>query len=274
MSAAIFANHKEAKLKTLILIPARFDSSRLPGKPLKDETGYPLIQHVYEQAKKSKLASDIVVATDDERIKKAVNSFGGNCEMTFASHESGSDRIAEVARKLSDEYDVIVNVQGDEPELEPEAIDLVARIQHETMPFMSTLACKFPAGTQMGTGTPLDPACVKVVLGKKLANVSSDIEAYKAIYFSRSVIPYLRENDGIPVRNEEFFMHIGIYAYSKDSLLAFTNLEKSRLESLEQLEQLRVIENHLGLHVGIVEHAVPGIDTPNDYQAFVKRWKG
>ena len=194
--------------------------------------------------------------------------------MTSAGHESGSDRIAEVARRLSGEYDVVVNVQGDEPELEPQAIDLVARIQHETSPFMSTLVCRFSAGTQTGAGTPSDPACVKVVLGKKLANVSSDQEAYKAIYFSRSLIPYFRSNNREPVRNEEYFMHIGLYAYSKDSLLAFTELEKSRLESIEQLEQLRVIENHLGLHVGMVEHAMPGIDTPGDYQAFVKRWNG
>ena len=194
--------------------------------------------------------------------------------MTSAGHESGSDRIAEVARKLSGEYDVVVNVQGDEPELDPEAIDLVARIQHETSPFVSTLACRFSAGTQMGAGTPLDPACVKVVLGKKLANVSSDVEAYKAIYFSRSLIPHLRSNDRKSACNEAFFMHIGVYAYSKDSLLAFTKLEKSHLESIEQLEQLRVIENHLSLHVGMVEHAMPGIDTPDDYQAFVKRWNG
>jgi 3-deoxy-manno-octulosonate cytidylyltransferase (CMP-KDO synthetase) len=261
-------------LKTLVLIPARYGSTRLPGKPLKSDTGYPLIQHVYEQVKKSTLVSDIVVVTDDERIKKIVTSFGGNCEMTSVRHESGSDRIAEVVGKLSGEYDVVVNVQGDEPELDPKAIDLVARMQYETSPFMSTLACRFSAGTQAGAGTPLDPACVKVILGKKLTNVSSDIEAYKAIYFSRSLIPHLRSNDGKPARNEEFLMHIGVYAYSKDSLLAFTKLEKSHLESIEQLEQLRVIENYLSVHVGIVEHAMPGVDTPDDYQAFVKRWNG
>ncbi len=261
-------------MKTLVLIPARFGSSRLPGKPLKDETGYPLIQHVYERVKKSKLANDIVVATDDERIKKAVIAFGGNCEMTSLNHKSGSDRIAEVVRRLSGEYDVVVNVQGDEPELAPEAIDLVARIQHETSPFISTLACRFSAGIQTGAGSPSDPACVKVVLGKKLLNVSSDVEAYRAIYFSRSLIPHFRSNDGVAARNEAFFMHIGLYAYSKDSLIAFTKLGESRLESIEQLEQLRVIENHLNLHVGMVEQAMPGVDTPDDYQAFVKRWKG
>lgn len=259
-------------MKMLILIPARFGSSRLPGKPLRDETGRPLIQHVYEQASKSKLASDIVVATDDERIKNTVDSFGGNCEMTSAGHKSGSDRIAEVIRRLSGEYDVVVNVQGDEPELDPEAIDLVTRIQYETSPFMSTLACRFSVGSQAGVGAPLDPACVKVILGKRLSIIASDIEAYKAIYFSRSLIPHFRSDHGKPVRNDDFFMHIGLYAYSKDSLLEFTKLGKSRLESIEQLEQLRVIENYLGVHVGIVEHAMPGIDTPDDYQAFVQRW--
>ncbi len=260
-------------MKTLILIPARFGSSRLPGKPLLDETGQPLIQHVYEQARKSKLASDVVVATDDRRIEAAVHAFGGHCVMTSAHHESGSDRIAEAVTTLSAEYDVVVNVQGDEPELDPAAIDLVARIQHETTPFMSTLACRFPAGSAVGTGTPLDPACVKVVLGKKLANAASDIEAYRAIYFSRSLVPHLRSNGGKPTLNEAYLMHIGLYAYSKESLLAFTKLEKSHLESTEQLEQLRVIENYLGIHVGIIEHAVPGVDTPDDYRAFVNRWK-
>jgi len=260
-------------LKTLVLIPARFDSSRLPAKPLKDETGRPLIQHVYEQAQKSTLASDVVVATDDSRIKEAVLSFGGNCEMTAASHESGSDRIAEVASRWVGEYDVVVNVQGDEPELDPAAIDLVARIQHETVPFMSTLACRFPPGSEEGTGTPLDPACVKVVTGRQLADTAADLEAYRAIYFSRSLIPHLRSNGGKPICNEAYLMHIGLYAYSKESLLAFTQLEKSHLESMEQLEQLRVIENYLGIHVGIVEHAMPGVDTPDDYRAFVKRWK-
>jgi len=260
-------------LKMLILIPARFDSTRLPGKPLKNDTGYPLIQHVYEQVKKSTLASDIIVATDDERIKKVVTSFGGNCEMTSPHHASGSDRIAEVVRKLSTEYDVIVNVQGDEPEIDPAAIDLVANIQHQSSPFMSTLACRFPAGTQTGLGSPLDPSCVKVVLGNKITNTSLNIDAYKAIYFSRSLVPYPRDNHGKPINNEEFFMHIGIYAYSKQSLLSFTALEKSHLESIEQLEQLRAIENQHALHVGIIDKAMPGVDTNDDYQAFSARWK-
>lgn len=193
--------------------------------------------------------------------------------MTSSHHESGSDRIAEIARRLSTEYDVIVNVQGDEPEIDPAAIDLVASIQHHSAPFMSTLACRFPTGTQTGTGSPLDPSCVKVVLGEKITNTSYDIDAYKAVYFSRSLIPYPQDKNGKPINNEAFFMHIGVYAYSKKSLLLFTALEKSHLESSEQLEQLRAIENHHTLHVGIMDKAMPGVDTNDDYQAFSERWK-
>lgn len=259
-------------MKVLILIPSRYSSSRLPGKPLKKETGYPLIQHVYEQAQKSKIASDIVVATDDSRIKEVVRAFGGNCELTSSTHKSGSDRIAEVASAMTTEYDVIVNVQGDEPEVEPEIIDLIASIQYQTMPFMTTLACRFTEGKQEGSGSPLDPACVKVVLGKKLTQLDNAIEAYQAIYFSRSLVPYPRQNYGKPENNKAFFMHIGMYAYTKESLLAFTRLEQSRLESIEQLEQLRAVENGLPLNIGLVDHAVPGIDTEEDYRAFVDRW--
>lgn len=261
-------------MKTLILIPARYGSSRLPGKPLKSETGYPLIQHVYEQAKKSKVATDIVVATDDSRIKEVVHSFGGHCEWTSSSHESGSDRIAEVVKTVTTEYDIIVNVQGDEPELEPEMIDWVAKIQYKTNPFITTLACRFPPGQQKGMGSPLDPACVKVVLGKKVTGFDDALDVHRAIYFSRSLVPYPRQNQGMLKNSEDFFMHIGMYAYTKQSLLAFTHLEKSHLESMEQLEQLRAIENSLAIHVGIVGQAVPGIDTEEDYQAFVKRWHG
>ncbi|MCG8613966.1 MAG: 3-deoxy-manno-octulosonate cytidylyltransferase [Pseudomonadales bacterium] len=257
-------------MKTLILIPARFSSSRLPGKPLKDDTGYPLIQHVYESAKKSSLGADIVVATDDERIQSVVTGFGADCVMTRSDHESGSDRIAEAAKNLAKEYDVVVNVQGDEPELDPKDIDLVAEIQHELNPFMSTLACRFSEGTETGAGTPLDPACVKVVMGEKLKGYS--IEAQRAVYFSRSIVPYPRHNQGMPVCNSEYFMHIGMYAYSPQSIVAFSELNKAYLEKQEQLEQLRAIENNLPIHVGLVEGAVPGIDTPDDYAAFVKRW--
>lgn len=260
-------------MKTLVLIPARYGSTRLPGKALKDDTGYPLIQHVYEQAKKSVVASDIVVATDDERIRKVVQSFGGNCEMTSCHHASGSDRIAEVVKTLSSEYDVIVNVQGDEPEIAPTAIDLVASIQHQTSPFISTLACRFPTGSYTGPGTPLDPACVKVVLGSKVINTSHNTDAYRAIYFSRSLIPYTVSDSKNTVQNENFFMHIGLYAYSQQSLLSFTAMGKSYLESVERLEQLRAIENDCLIHVGIVEHAFAGIDTNDDYQAFKRRWE-
>ena len=260
-------------MKTLVLIPARYASSRLPGKPLKNQTGSPLIQHVYEQAKKAAVADEVIVATDDDRIKKVVQSFGGHCELTAADHESGSDRIAEVVRSIANEYDVIVNVQGDEPELDPRFIDLVANIQYKTIPFMATLACPFLDSPQQGNSSPLDPACVKVVLGQKIAYAKQSLEIRKAIYFSRSLIPYPRASQGKPEHYNAFFMHLGIYAYTSESLLEFTRLKKSHLESIEQLEQLRAIENDLSIHVGLVDHATPGIDTPEDYRGFVQRWR-
>jgi 3-deoxy-manno-octulosonate cytidylyltransferase (CMP-KDO synthetase) len=139
---------------------------------------------------------------------------------------------------------------------------------------MSTLARRFSIGNAIGTGTPSDPACVKVIFGNRVNIVDSDIEVYQAIYFSRSLIPHPRSSKGIADKNEAFFMHIGMYAYSMDSLLEYTQLKKSRLESIEQLEQLRIIENYLTLNVGIIDHAVPGVDTLEDYAAFVARWNG
>jgi len=163
-------------MKTLVVIPARFEAARFPGKPLKNETGWPLIRHVYEQVLKSE-ADKIIVATDDQRIMAVVEQFGGEAMMTKDTHKSGTDRVAEVVSKVPG-FDVIVNVQGDEPEIEPAAINTLIQLQREHQPFMSTLCCKFPADKTAGQGSPLDPTCNKVVMGQEIAK-----NARYAIYF-------------------------------------------------------------------------------------------
>lgn len=252
-------------MQSLVVIPARFNAVRFPGKPLKDVTGKSLVQHVYERALQSK-ANRIIVATDDPRIIDIVEQFGGEAMMTKASHKSGTDRVAEVASRLTD-FEVIVNVQGDEPEIEPEAINKLIQIQQEHNPFMSTLCCQFPADNLEGQGSPLDPTCNKVVLGKEVAP-----ETKHAIYFSRNFIPYPKATNGIIKHPENYYLHIGMYAYSPDSIQEFSNLPRGFLEQTEGLEQLRVLENGYNIIVGIIDHAFPGVDTREDYQAFVERW--
>ncbi len=253
-------------MKTLVVIPARYEAARFPGKPLKSETGWPLIRHVYEQALKSK-ADKIIVATDDDRIMAAVEQFGGEAMITKNTHKSGTDRVAEVASRMPG-FDVIINVQGDEPEIEPAAINNLMQLQHEHQPFMSTLCCKFPAGKTAGQGSPLDPTCNKVVLGQQVAK-----NAKYAIYFSRSPIPYPSSTKGVMKNPEDYYLHIGMYAYSSASVREFSALPQGFLETTEGLEQLRIIEKGYPILVGIVDRAFPGVDTEEDYQAFVKRWK-
>lgn len=251
-------------MKTLIVLPARFASTRFPEKMLKNTTGKPLIQHVYEQVIQAK-ADRVIVATDDQRIVKAVEDFGGEAMLTKITHKSGTDRVAEVAARVKG-YEVIVNVQGDEPEIEPSAINKLIALQKQYQPFMSTLCCPFPANKTEGNGSPFDPACVKVVLGKEVD------EARYAIYFSRSLIPCPRTSKGI-INPEQYFLHIGMYAYSPESVQEFSALPNSFLENTEGLEQLRVIEKGYSILVGTIPHAFPGIDTEEDYLAFVERFK-
>ncbi|MEM9421529.1 MAG: 3-deoxy-manno-octulosonate cytidylyltransferase [Pseudomonadota bacterium] len=246
--------------RALIVIPARFASTRLPGKPLLDKTGKPLIQHTIEAA--SQVANaDILVATDDQRIADTVNAFGGNVAMTCPDHQSGTDRIAEAAKDLP--ADIIVNVQGDEPEIDPDHIRLLidthARAVASDRPaFASTLVCPFPAGAN-----PADPNSVKAVLAQPDA---SGVQS--ALYFSRAQLPYPREEQVTP------YLHIGVYAFSKDSLQIFPSLTRTPLEKTESLEQLRILEHGHRLAVAIVPHAAPGIDTQADYDAFVSRIEG
>jgi 3-deoxy-manno-octulosonate cytidylyltransferase (CMP-KDO synthetase) len=241
-------------VKAAIIIPARYGSSRLPGKPLLRETGKYLIQHVYEQAVQARHADAVWVATDDQRIARAVESFGGRVLMTRPDHASGTDRVAEAAARLP--CDLVVNLQGDEPLIRPDALDyvldLLLRCRHADM---ATLAVPLRSLQQYH-----DPNCVKVVIG----------DEGQALYFSRSPIPFVR--DGQPDFQHQpfqFFQHIGLYAYRRDFLLHLARTPVCPLEQLEKLEQLRVLALGRRIQVGVVREHAFGIDTPEDYQRFV-----
>ncbi len=244
-------------MKTAILIPARYASSRLPGKPLLRDTGKYLIQHVYEQACRSK-AHDVIVATDDARIFQAVQSFGGRAAMTRADHPSGTDRVAEVAQKLN--VDVIVNLQGDEPLIDPATLDLLPELlKQDRAADVATLAVPITSVEQWR-----DPNCVKVVRDN----------CGRALYFSRSPIPFVR--DGQPdfaIHPSLFLQHLGLYAYRHSFLLKLATLPPEPLEELEKLEQLRILAIGRCIHVGVVSHAGRGVDTPADYQHFVESYR-
>ena len=240
------------------IIPARFGSTRLPGKPLLSDTGKPLIQHVVEAARRASRLDRIIVATDDARIAEAVESFGGEVALTRADHPTGTDRVAEVVGRMPDAH-LIVNLQGDEPELSGEALDLVVSL------------LEADAGAPMATlATPIrdesvyrDPSCVKVVQSR----------VGRALYFSRSPIPHHR--DGLPdlaANPPVALLHLGLYAYRRDFLLRLAELPPSPLESAEKLEQLRVLEAGHPIALGIVQERSVGIDTPDDYRRFVERW--
>jgi 3-deoxy-manno-octulosonate cytidylyltransferase (CMP-KDO synthetase) len=242
-------------MRTAIIIPARYSSSRLPGKPLLRETGKYLIEHVYERACLAR-ADAVLVATDDARIMEAVASFGGKAVMTRSDHASGTDRVAEVAREL--DADVIVNVQGDEPLIEPATIALLpSLLRGDDEAVMATLAAPMTTLEQWQ-----DPNCVKVVCDKR----------GRALYFSRSPIPHVR--DGKPdFRSGAFLQHLGLYAYRRDFLLRLAQLPPEPLEELEKLEQLRVLALGQRVTVGVIAHAGRGVDTPADYERFVQAYR-
>lgn len=245
-------------MKSVIVIPARLASTRLPRKLLLRETGKSLVQHTYEAACRARLPSEVCVATDHEEIAAEVRSFGGTAAMTSPDCPSGTDRVAEVARRMGD-VDVIVNVQGDEPELSGEAIDAAVRLLAERPEvMMSTLATPIRSREKL-----LDPACVKVVFDDR----------GRALYFSRAAVPHARDwHDGLLAADPPLFhQHIGLYAYRRDFLLRLAELPPSRLEVVEKLEQLRVLEAGYTIAVAVVPHAALGIDTPHDYAAFVER---
>lgn len=242
-------------MNATVIIPARYGSTRFPAKILASETGRPLVQHVVDRVRECKRVREVLVATDDQRIVDALLPFQTRCVMTSAAHPSGTDRIAEVARTLQD--DVIVNVQGDEPEIEPQIIDsLIERLGTHADDAMATAATPFPPEAD-----PANPNLVKVV---------TDQHGH-ALYFSRAMIPFCRDakaND----RSVPFLLHLGIYAYRREFLLQFASWPPTQLESLEKLEQLRALEHGRRIYVVKVNRAAHGIDTAEQYAEFVGRW--
>lgn len=237
-----------------VIIPARFASTRFPAKIIAADTGRPLVQHVVDQVRQCKRVREVVVAVDDQRIADALKPFGTRCVMTSPSHPSGTDRIAEVARGLGD--DIVVNVQGDEPEIEPDIVDrLIARLE-ETPDDMATAATAFPAGAEAA-----DPDLVKVLI---------DLDGH-AIYFSRLPIPYRR--DPADTRPVTYYLHLGIYAYRREFLLQYASWSPTPAEAAEKLEQLRALEHGRSIFVLKVNRATHGIDTPQQYADFVQRYR-
>ncbi len=234
----------------VIVIPARYGSSRLPGKPLLDIAGCPMIVHVYRRARAVPGVERVVVATDDERIKACVEGVGGEAFMTSAAHPSGTDRVSEAARMMGLPEDaVVVNVQGDQPLLDPGIVTPMvgALLEDPSLP-MATLACP------MDPGQARDPNRVKVVLGK----------GGFALYFSRSRIPF--DRDGTWEQPGCYLRHLGLYAYRNGFLQEFVSLPLGMLERIERLEQLRALENGFPIKVMVVKEAPVEVDTPGDLE--------
>ena len=241
-----------------IVIPARLASTRLPEKLLLCETGKTVLEHTYLACRKAKLPKGITIAVDHAQLFDAAQSFGGDAVMTDVNAQSGTDRIAEVARARPD-VDVFINVQGDEPEIAGSSIDAVmGLLQSDPSAHVATLATPIRSKSDLE-----DPACVKVVRGHDGA----------ALYFSRSVIPHPRSwDDGLLLAQPPCFLqHLGIYAYRRDFLLQLTELPLSPLEQIEKLEQLRFLQAGRRILVGIVDRSPRGIDTREDYEAFKLR---
>lgn len=258
MSQAAFK--PRLRLTSQIVIPARLASTRLPHKLLLRETGKTLIEHTYLAARKATRPVGVCVATDHESILAEVRRFGGEARMTDPAAASGTDRVAEIARAMP-EVDIIVNVQGDEPELSGASIDLVIELlESEPQAVMSTLATPIRSREQLE-----DPACVKVTMDGR----------GRALYFSRSPIPHARQWDDAYLTSDppSFHQHVGMYAYRRDFLLQLAGMPRSALEKIENLEQLRVLEAGNEIVVGVIDEPTRGIDTPADYRAFVERWR-
>ncbi len=238
--------------RTVVIIPARFGSTRLPGKPLAEIAGKPMIQHVYERALRAQLVHDVIVATDDLRIVAAVEKFGGHAVITPPDAPSGSDRIAHVASRLRD-AEIIVNVQGDEPFLPPAMIDEAIRPLHaDPHVRVGTLARRIE-----DVGTLQDPAVVKVVLDGNS----------NALYFSRSPIPFGRDITPAELLTRlPVYRHIGLYVYRREFLLHYTTLPQTPLEQTEKLEQLRILEHGYPIRVAVTTHHSIAVDTPADLE--------
>jgi 3-deoxy-manno-octulosonate cytidylyltransferase (CMP-KDO synthetase) len=244
---AVHMLHSDVPTRILGVIPARFASSRFPGKALAELAGKPMVQHVYERASLSRYIRRVIVATDDERIASVVRGFGGEVRITRSDHPSGTDRIAEIAS--ADVADLYVNIQGDEPLIDPEAIDAAALsvLGDETVA-MGTLKKRIIDPAEI-----TNPNVVKVV-----SSLNGD-----AIYFSRSPIPHVRESDGDSVA---YFKHIGLYVYRRDFLLLYPDLSIGPLERAERLEQLRALESGYRIRVVETDYESLGVDTPEDLE--------
>lgn len=240
------------------IIPTRYASSRFPGKPLIDILGKSMIQRVYEKAKKSTYLSDVVVATDDERIYKHVESFGGKAVYTKAEHPSGTDRCFEALQQVKGKFDYVINIQGDEPFIDPTQIDLLCNV------------CD--GKTELATlMIPVDSHDVLFDIGEVKITLNKNNEA---LYFSRMVIPYIK---GKPEaewhKHHVYFRHVGMYAYRKDILEAVTKLEPSSLENAESLEQLRWLENGFKVKCAVTMFDSHCIDTPEDIEKVIRLMK-
>ena len=248
-------------MKITAIIPARFASTRFAGKVLADIMGKPMVQHVYERTAKATLVSEVIVATDDERVAAAVRTFGGRVEMTGKGHETGTDRLAEVAGRLDSE--IVVNVQGDEPLIEPAMIDeAIKPLVDDPSVVMGTLKSQIKTLHDF-----LSPNVVKVV---------TDHKGF-ALYFSRSPLPNYRDkwND---LKDEKFasrtilsYKHVGLYVYRREFLLQYSKMAPTTLELAEKLEQLRVLENGYRIRVVETEHETIGVDTPGDLEKVIER---
>ncbi|MBA2435282.1 MAG: 3-deoxy-manno-octulosonate cytidylyltransferase [Verrucomicrobiota bacterium] len=238
--------------RTVGIIPARWGSTRFPGKPLHEIAGKPLLQHVWEQTRRAKALHSVIIATDDMRIAKAAFAWGAEISLTSSKHASGTDRIAEVAKKLRG-VSHLINIQGDEPLVDPQLINQLARkMQRDPRIEMITAVHPFsdPADAQ-------SPHQVKAVLDRK----------GRALYFSRAAIPYPRDPGGGP----QYFRHQGIYGYRRDLLLRFVRWQPTPLENAEALEQLRALENGVNIHVVVTKSGSPGVDTPEDAAAIERQ---
>ncbi len=239
------------------VIPARLASTRLPRKLVLAETGKTVLQHTWENALRATSLSEIVIAADGPEIAAVARSFGARCVLT-GDHPSGTDRIAEVARKHLPDADLLVNIQGDEPELDPAQIDQLVQTLADSGAEMATL------GTPIRSREELDsPSCVKIALAAD----------GRALYFSRSAVPFVRDANPDELLSDDtpWLLHLGVYGYRREFLLRLTELPPSRLEKLEKLEQLRALEAGASIKVAVVDHRAVGIDTPEDYARFVAR---
>jgi len=256
-------------MTAIVIIPARYGSTRFPGKPLSPLRGKPLIQYVYENSKNAHLIDDVIVATDSEAILEKVRSFGGRAVMTDRTHPSGTDRIAEVAASM--DYDVVVNVQADEPLIQPQMIDDVITLLFDERASMGTLVKRISDPKEI-----LDPNVVKVVF---------DNEGF-ALYFSRSPLPFYRDKwkllsqeqrtkggevkGTFEIRSIHCYKHVGIYSYRREVLLSLAGKEPGELEKIEKLEQLRALENGMKIKTKETLFETYGVDVPEDLERVEK----